>query len=122
MKFKVTPTSHLRLSLNRQVEFEFGGKLIFRIQSVRKINTTNSAVGVNLNPESFYVVSSVSPACKIGQVELNLVPALIEPHGHRADEGLHSSGGLVVAGPESPPHILVIQNLLNKKIFNLFQK
>ena len=48
---------------------------------------------------------------EIRQVELDLVPALVQPHGHGADEGLHSGGGLVVTGSEPSPHILVIQDL-----------
>ena len=62
-------------------------------------------------PQSFNVVSSVSSSCEIGQVELDLIPALVQPHRHGADEGLHSGGGLVVAGSESPPDVLVIQDL-----------
>lgn len=42
---------------------------------------------------------------------LDLVPALIEPHGHGADEGLDACAALVVGSAESPPHILVVQDL-----------
>ena len=48
---------------------------------------------------------------EVRQVELDLIPALVQPHGHCADEGLYPRGGLVVAGSEPPPHVLVVQNL-----------
>jgi hypothetical protein len=42
---------------------------------------------------------------------LDLVPAVIEAHGHGADEGLDARVALVVACTEAPPHVLVIQHL-----------
>ena len=36
---------------------------------------------------------------------------LIEPHGHGADEGLDSGGGLVIGGSEPPPDILIVEHL-----------
>ena len=44
------------------------------------------------------------------QVELNLVPAVIQPHRHCADEILDPGGRLVVAGSKTAAHVLVIQN------------
>ena len=54
------------------------------------------------------VVASVGPTSKVRQVELNLVPSLVQPHGHSADKGLDSGGRLVVGCPEPPPYILVV--------------
>ena len=48
---------------------------------------------------------------EVRQVELYLVPALVQSHRHRADERLHPGGGLVVAGSEPSPHVLVVQDL-----------
>ena len=48
---------------------------------------------------------------KVCQVELYLIPAVVQPHGHRADERLHPRGRLVVGSTEPPSHIFVIQNL-----------
>ena len=62
-------------------------------------------------PESLNIVGTVSSSCEIGQVELDLIPALIESHGHCADEGLDTSGGLVIGSSESTAHILVIEHL-----------
>ncbi len=47
-------------------------------------------------PESFDVVSSVGPTSEIRQVELDLIPSLVQTHGHGTDERLHSGGALVV--------------------------
>lgn len=62
-------------------------------------------------PKRFNVVCSVSSSGEVRQVELNLIPTLVESHGHRANEWLHSGGALVVRCSESSPHILVIEHL-----------
>ena len=49
-----------------------------------------------LNSECLNVVCSVSSAGKVGEVELDLVPAIVQPHRHGTNEGLHPRGGLVV--------------------------
>ena len=67
-----------------------------------------------LDSEGLDVVGAIGTAREVRQVELNLVPAIVQPHGHGANERLHSRRALVIAGPESPPHVLVIQNLGNK--------
>lgn len=64
-----------------------------------------------LNSEGLNVICPVGPACEVREVELDLVPAVIQPHGHGADEGLHPSCALVVACPEAPAYVLVIQHL-----------
>jgi len=66
---------------------------------------------VDLHPQRLDVVRAVRAPREVAQVELDLVPALVQPHGHGADEGLHARGGLVVAGAEPPAHILVVQHL-----------
>jgi hypothetical protein len=40
--------------------------------------------------QSFARKHTVRPPSEVGQVELNLIPAVVEPHGHGANEGLHS--------------------------------
>jgi len=54
------------------------------------------------------VVSAVGAAGEVGQVELYLVPAIVQPHRHGADEGLHTRCALVVAGAETPPHVFIV--------------
>ena len=69
-------------------------------------------------PQGFDVVGTVGTSCEIGQVELNLIPALIESHRHGADEGLDTGGALVVGGTETPADVLVIEDLdLEGEIF-----
>lgn len=64
-----------------------------------------------LYSEGLDIVGTVGSAGEIRQVELNLVPSLIESHGHRADEWLHSSGTLIVRRAESTSNVLVIEYL-----------
>ena len=66
---------------------------------------------MNLNPQRLHIVGPVGSPGEVGQVELDLIPALVQPHGHRADERLHSGGGLIVACSEPSPHVFVIQDL-----------
>ena len=61
---------------------------------VGEVNPSNPTVRMYLNSQCFYVVCSVCAPGKVSQVELDLVPAVVESHGHRADEWLHSGGGL----------------------------
>mmetsp|Transcript_16986 Transcript_16986/g.47431 ORF Transcript_16986/g.47431 Transcript_16986/m.47431 type:complete len:231 (-) Transcript_16986:199-891(-) len=73
---------------------------------------------MNLHPKSFDVVCTVCPSGEVGKVELDLVPALVQPHGHRANEGLHTGGRLVVGCAEPAAHVLVVQNLyLKSEVF-----
>ena len=101
----------LRLSSNWQEEFELWWKLIFGIKSIREIDSSNSAVSVNLNTKGLYVVGTVGSPGEIRQVELNLIPSLIESHGHCTDERLNSRRGLIVGCSESSSHTLIIQYL-----------
>lgn len=101
----------LGLTSNWQEQFEFWGQLVFCVQSVGEVNSSNSAVGVNLHSKGFNIVGTVGSSSEIGQVELNLVPSLIKSHGHCANERLYSGSWLVVGSSESTSNVLVIQNL-----------
>ena len=57
------------------------------------------------------VVSPVGAAGEVGQVELDLIPALVKSHGHGADKWLHPCRALVVTGTETPPHVFIVQHL-----------
>ena len=96
---------------NWQEKFELWRKLILSVKSVGEIDSSNSAVGVDLNSKSLYVVGTIGPSGEIGQVELNLIPALIKSHWHCANEWLDSGGGLIVGGSESTSNALVIEDL-----------
>ena len=99
------------LTSNGQEQFEFGRELVLGVESVGEVDSSNSAVGVDLDSQGLYVVGTVSSSGEIRQVELNLIPSLVESHGHGTDEGLDSGGGLVVRGSESTSDTLVIQDL-----------
>jgi len=64
---------------------------------------------MDLDSERLDIVSSICSAGEVGQVELDLVPALVESHRHRADERFHTSCGLVVRGAESSSDIFIIK-------------
>ena len=98
-------------SSNGQEQFEFWGQLVFSVESVREVNSTDSAVSMNLYSEGFDVIGSVSTSGEVREIELNLVPAFVKSHGHGTDERLHTSGGLIVGGAESPADVLVIEHL-----------
>ena len=101
----------LRLSSNWQEELEFGWQLVLGVQPVGEVNSPNPAVGVDLNAQSLYVVGTVGPPGEVGQVELDLVPAFVQSHGHGTDERLDSGGRLVVGGSEPTADGLVVQDL-----------
>ena len=63
------------------------------------------------SPSGSNIVASIGPPCEIWQIELDLIPPLVQPHGHSADEWLHPCRRLVVRGSKSPSDILVIQDL-----------
>ena len=82
----------MRLACDWQEELELGWKLVFGVESVREINSSNSAVSVDLNSKGLYVVGTISSSGEIRQVELNLIPSFIESHGHSTDERLDPCG------------------------------
>ena len=66
---------------------------------------------MDLHSQGLDVVSSIGTTSEVTQIELNLIPSLIQSHRHRTNERLHSSFALVVRGTESAAHILVVQYL-----------
>mmetsp|Transcript_4432 Transcript_4432/g.11627 ORF Transcript_4432/g.11627 Transcript_4432/m.11627 type:complete len:264 (+) Transcript_4432:95-886(+) len=99
------------LLLDGQEELELGRQLLLRVEAVRKVDATDAAVGVDLDTERLDVVRAVRTTRKVRQVELDLVPALVEAHRHRANERLHARGRLVVGGAEAAADILVVKHL-----------
>jgi hypothetical protein len=85
----------LSLLLNGQKEFEFWGKLLLRVKAVREVNASNAAVGMDLDTEGLNVVCAIGPTREVGEIELDLVPAVIKTHGHRTNKGLDSGRRLV---------------------------
>lgn len=99
------------LLLDRQEQLEFWRQFFFRVQTVREVDATNTAVGMNLNTKGFDVVGTVRTTGEVRQVELNLVPSIIKTHWHGANERLHSGGRLVVGSSETSADILIIKDL-----------
>ncbi len=51
---------------------------------------------MNLNSQSLNVVGTIGTTSEIRQVELDLIPALVESHGHGTDERLNTGRRLIV--------------------------
>jgi hypothetical protein len=103
---------------NWQEELELWWKFVFGIESIGEVNTTDTAVGVDLHAKGLNVVSTVCSACKVWQVKLDLIPAFIKSHWHGANERFDSSCALIVRCSESSADTLVIKNLdLEREVF-----
>jgi len=101
----------LWLTGNWQEKLELWWELVFGVESIGEIDSSDSAVSMDLHSEGLYVVGTIGPSGKIGQVELNLIPALIKSHGHCANEWLDSGCRLIVGGSESTSNALIIEYL-----------
>ena len=86
----------LALLLDGEVELELCGELLLAVEPVGEVDAADAAVGVDLDPQRLHVVGAVRPPGEVRQVELDLVPALVQPHRHRADKRLHPGRGLQV--------------------------
>jgi hypothetical protein len=89
-------SSRRRLLLDRQVQLKLRGQFVFRVEPITEVYASDAAVRVDLNPEGLDVVGAVRATREVAQVELDLIPALVESHGHRADEGLDARRALIV--------------------------
>mmetsp|Transcript_84092 Transcript_84092/g.228361 ORF Transcript_84092/g.228361 Transcript_84092/m.228361 type:complete len:235 (+) Transcript_84092:81-785(+) len=98
------------LLCHRQEELELRRQLLLAIETVGEVDPANAAIRVELHTERLDVVRAVRAAREVGQVELNLVPAFIQPHRHGADEGFHACGALVIRCAETPAHLFVVQH------------
>ncbi|GLH10067.1 Protein of unknown function [Gryllus bimaculatus] len=95
----------------RHVELELGRQLVLGVEAVGEVHAAHAAVGVDLHARRLDVVGAVGAAREVRQVELDLVPAVVEADGHRARERPHARRRLVVADAEAPTHVLVVQDL-----------
>lgn len=78
---------------------------------------------MNLNPQSFDIISSIRSSCKIGKIKLNLIPSLVQSHWHCANEWLHSCCWLVIGRPKSSSHIFVVKDHdFESEIFSKLRK
>jgi hypothetical protein len=74
-------------------------------------NSCTGVLNIRCLPEGLNVVGTVCTTGEIRQVELNLVPSLVETHRHGANERLHAGGALIVRGAETAADVLVIEDL-----------
>ena len=73
-----------------------------------------------LDPQSLNVVGSVCSFREIRKIELDLIPSIIQPHWHRANERFDPCGRLVITRPKPSPDVFVIK-YLHFKCKELFQ-
>lgn len=99
------------LLLYGEEELELGREFLLAVEPIGEVNSSDPTVGVDLHAKGFYVVGAVGSASEVREVELDLVPSLVQSHWHSTDEGLYSCRRLVVGGPEAPTHVLVVQHL-----------
>ena len=76
---------------NWQEKFELWRKLILGVKSVGEIDSSNSAVSMDLNSKSLYVVGTIGSSGEIRQVKLNLIPSFIESHWHGTNKRFYPS-------------------------------
>ena len=78
------------LSGDGKEELEFRREFVLGVEAVGEVYSSDAAGSVDLHPQRLNVVRAVRSPREIRQVELDLVPALVQAHRHCADERLHS--------------------------------
>ena len=66
---------------------------------------------MNLHAQRLDVIRAISAAREVREVELNLIPAFVETHGHRTNERLHACRALIIRRAKSSTYVLVIEDL-----------
>ena len=66
---------------------------------------------MDLNAQRLNVIRTIGTTSEVTQVELNLIPTLIQTHWHSTDEWLDTGRRLIVRGAEATTNILIIQHL-----------
>jgi len=107
----VRPLGSLCLLRDGEEQLELWREFLLGVQTIAEVHAPDAAVGVHLHSQGLDVVRSVSAPSEVGQVELDLIPAFVQSHGHRANKGFHTCGRLVVARTETPAHVLVVKHL-----------
>lgn len=94
-----------------QEQFELGRQFLLGVQPIREVYPSNATIGVDLHSERFDVIRPVRSPREVGKVELDLIPTLVESHGHGTYERLHSRRALIVRRAESSTDVLVVEDL-----------
>jgi hypothetical protein len=66
---------------------------------------------VDGHSQRLYIVTAVCSPGKVGKIELDLIPALIQSHWHCADEWLYTGCRLVVRCSESSAYVFIVEDL-----------
>ena len=108
----------LGLAGNGEEELELRRQLVLSVETIGEVDSSDSAVGMNLDAQGLDIVGTVGTSREIREVELDLVPALVQTHGHGTDEGLHTGRRLIVRCAEPTSNVLIIQHLhLESEVF-----
>lgn len=95
--------------LDTHEQLVVGRDFVLLFGAVVEVDSGESAVGVDLNPEALHEFASEGLEAVVLEVEDDFVPALLQLKGHRALEGLDAGDRLVVAAHERPFDVLVVQ-------------
>merc|ERR1712139_96432 len=90
------------LLLNRKEQLEFRRQFLLGVEAVREVYPADSAIGMYLHTQRLDVVRAISTARKVRQIELDLVPPLVQTHRHCADKRLHARRALVIRSTKPP--------------------
>jgi len=96
---------------NGEEQLELWRQFLFGVESVGEVQAANAAIRMQGYTQRLDVICSVRAPREIGEVELDLIPTLVQTHRHRANEWLYSCSGLIVGGTEASANALVIEHL-----------
>jgi len=101
----------LRARLCGEIQFELWWKLVFGVLFLREEDPPKTAISMNLDPQSLRIGRTIRFSGELREIELDVVPTVLEPERHRADIGLDPRFGLKVGSSESPANVLVVEYL-----------
>ena len=97
--------------MKRQEKFELRGQFFFRVEPIREVDSPHSAIRMNLNSQCLNIVGAVGSSGEIREIELDLIPAFVKPHGHGTYERFDSGRGLIIRSPEPSSNVFVVEDL-----------
>lgn len=94
--------------LDGKEEFELWRELFFGVETIREVNTSDSAISVNSHSKCLYVIAAICSSSEIRQIELDLIPSFIEPHRHGTNERFNAGSRLIVRSSKSSANVLIV--------------
>ena len=70
--------------LHWKVQFKFRWEFLFGVQAIREIYPPKAAICMDLNTQSLNIVGAIGPPGIISQIQLNLIPTLVQSQWHSA--------------------------------------